>query len=1026
MTGGSDKYIKQFLNFTKIPARIAIILFAVLFIASCPEPMTDNLLAEVEDVVGPEIAFTYVNTLDYDPADTYEMIAYISVEGTIKDYSDKARTIEGSVISASFSDNYGGALGIKDDIVIDSDGGFLIGFSTLNLSVSGAFVLVITSTDWNNNSSQFELTFIVNDSAPKVIFDCFNEPSDYIYSSNLDESFIITGQVGITTTNFTYRLEDSSGSIQSSQAIDYTSSGDNSFSFSFNIHDIPASGEISVIYTITGNSKTESYSVGLIDDPDSPVMSGEVLSGNLQIDIDFNKPIYHSDLTSPLLTDFSVTNTASTGTGTITENEITIVSFSAPVDAGATSVSLDINFSGTMDGTEEITIASTIRDFIGNSSVAGIGLFPFDESQPLILSISANDDGDVPDDDDTYYKENDVIYITIEFSEDIVVTGTPVLDLNTTGSVVYDSVSGSSLYFIYTVGSDDDAAPLSCVSLSGSIADSVPNDAILTLPGTSSGNSLYEIGLTVDTVIPFTPIVNGSSPTNLDPTPTSGNPIWSWISGGGDGSGNYQYRLNSGSWNTTTGLYLIDTTGLTTGDHTLEVQERDAAGNWSLSGSSTITVDITAPGPPDVSGSSPTNLDPVPDAGDPIWSWTSGIGDGSGNYQYRLDGGAWSTETTNEYYIDTIGLTTGDHTLYVQERDAIGNWSSSGSKIITVDITAPGPPDVSGSSPTNLDPVPDSGDPIWSWTSGSGDGSGNYQYRLDSGVWSDETINTYYIDTTGLITGDHTLEVQERDTIGNWSVSGTRSITVDTSAPELVSVILVDNGSPGADDGDTITFNFNDEIALSSLVADDTPDDPNTLISNIGIIATESEFAGNEATTSTLVISGNTITITLQGVAADEHGFYMPDGIFTPDSDLEDLAGNPIIIAVNPNEVVVSGSWDETPPTITIVSALPAALATGNITVIVTYLEPIATFSEAANITVSNTSNADITNTPDDGSWNGDKTEYTKIYTIGTPATGTSATLSGTFTVSVNGATDIYGNVQTAPGSNSPVDIFVP
>jgi hypothetical protein len=40
------------------------------------------------------------------------------------------------------------------------------------------------------------------------------------------------------------------------------------------------------------------------------------------------------------------------------------------------------------------------------------------------------------------------------------------------------------------------------------------------------------------------------------------------------------------------------------------------------------------------------------------------------------------------------------HTLYVQERDAAGNWSSSGSKAVTVDTTGPSVQGVSGTNGT--------------------------------------------------------------------------------------------------------------------------------------------------------------------------------------------------------------------------------------------------------------------------------------------------------------------------------------
>ncbi|MFA6242342.1 MAG: M6 family metalloprotease domain-containing protein [Candidatus Hydrogenedentales bacterium] len=94
------------------------------------------------------------------------------------------------------------------------------------------------------------------------------------------------------------------------------------------------------------------------------------------------------------------------------------------------------------------------------------------------------------------------------------------------------------------------------------------------------------------------------------------------------------------------------------------------------------TIDRTPPTAPTVTGTTPTN-DTTP-----TWSWTAG-GGGNGTFRHQLDSqvGTW-TETTGTSYAPATALTEGAHILYVQERDAVGNWSSSGSFSITVDIAA--------------------------------------------------------------------------------------------------------------------------------------------------------------------------------------------------------------------------------------------------------------------------------------------------------------------------------------------------
>ncbi|MCX7656714.1 MAG: Ig-like domain-containing protein, partial [Treponemataceae bacterium] len=184
-----------------------------------------------------------------------------------------------------------------------------------------------------------------------------------------------------------------------------------------------------------------------------------------------------------------------------------------------------------------------------------------------------------------------------------------------------------------------------------------------------------------DSIPPAAPGVNGVSLTN------NRKPTWSWTSGGG-GNGQYRYQLNSttGNWTPTTATSYTPNSDLADGSYTLYVQERDAAGNWSASGSRTTVVDATPPNSPIISGTTPTT-NPRP-----TWSWTSG-GGGNGQYRYQFNSttGSW-TETTATSYTPPSNLLDGSYTLYVQERDVAGNWSASGSKTIVVDIPAPNPP----------------------------------------------------------------------------------------------------------------------------------------------------------------------------------------------------------------------------------------------------------------------------------------------------------------------------------------------
>ncbi len=104
-------------------------------------------------------------------------------------------------------------------------------------------------------------------------------------------------------------------------------------------------------------------------------------------------------------------------------------------------------------------------------------------------------------------------------------------------------------------------------------------------------SGVLDTGIIYDTVAPNAPTLSGTTPTT-DRTPT-----WSWASGGGGGNGTFRYQLDStaGAWTTTTAVSYTPAGDLALGNHTLYVQERDNAGNWSTNGSRVIGIAPLAP-----------------------------------------------------------------------------------------------------------------------------------------------------------------------------------------------------------------------------------------------------------------------------------------------------------------------------------------------------------------------------------------------------------------------------------------------
>ena len=293
------------------------------------------------------------------------------------------------------------------------------------------------------------------------------------------------------------------------------------------------------------------------------------------------------------------------------------------------------------------------------------------------------------------------------------------------------------------------------------------------------------VWITLDTVPPGAPVVSGASPVRTR------TPAWTWVSGG-NGSSTYRYRLDSEDMAGATLLaetFYTASKDLNAGLHTLFVQERDSAGNWSQTGKSSVRIDTTRPAAPMVT-TSPSS--PTPETR-PIWNWSAFGDDVPGVYRFQLDNDVFKS-TTLESQVTSFkpeakdALQEGLHTLYVQQRDSAGNWSNSGSASILVDFTPSDIPKVTTvqASPTNVSK------PTWNWAGGTG-GIKQFRIKLDDSVMSVGTISssktTFTPDST-LKEGTHTLYVQERDSAGNWSNSGSAQVRVDLTAPAMPTLSL--------------------------------------------------------------------------------------------------------------------------------------------------------------------------------------------------------------------------------------------
>lgn len=199
------------------------------------------------------------------------------------------------------------------------------------------------------------------------------------------------------------------------------------------------------------------------------------------------------------------------------------LTFNYTVGAGDTTSDLDYTNVSAL-----VLNSGTIDDQAGNASALGLSLpgtlNSISDDQAIVIDTTAPTLGQVltlkPDGS---YGVGEVIDILVEFDEPIIVTGLPVLTLETgtldTG-VVYSSGSGSNLLtFAYTVASgnlntDLDYTSPSALNLSGgTLKDVAGNDAPIALPVPGAVNSISDDkAINIDGTVPSITEVKSDKP----------------------------------------------------------------------------------------------------------------------------------------------------------------------------------------------------------------------------------------------------------------------------------------------------------------------------------------------------------------------------------------------------------------------------------------------------------------------------------------------------------------------------------
>ncbi len=302
-----------------------------------------------------------------------------------------------------------------------------------------------------------------------------------------------------------------------------------------------------------------------------------------------------------------------------------------------------------------------------------------------------------------------------------------------------------------------------------------------------SGQAMLSVQM--DSTAPGKPIILGTSP-------TATLPKWTWTSGGG-GTGDYRFKLGDANFAANApevkSLEYPLTSAISKTLYTLYVEERDAAGNWSLPASLTIFYDLSKPvvsiALPQASGTYLTKAGTVDLTGGS--SSPQGVG-AIKALVYTVDGvaGALATNLTGDgsWSIKSLPLVANQTVVIkVTATDNIGNQGEA-TLSVTMDNIAPAAPVYATFPPAIVNSADTRTSLQWTWNR-SVPAADSFIVRLN-GVEVSRQMGTSYT-VSDIPDKNYALEIVEFDFAGNFGGPVSAAIvTVDRSPPSTPVVSI--------------------------------------------------------------------------------------------------------------------------------------------------------------------------------------------------------------------------------------------
>lgn len=327
-------------------------------------------------------------------------------------------------------------------------------------------------------------------------------------------------------------------------------------------------------------------------------------------------------------------------------------------------------------------------------------------------------------------------------------------------------------------------------------------------------------------------------------------------------------------------LTVDDVTALGEGQSSITVSTTDGFGNVSDVATFTIDIDTLAPSAPTFNA---VTVDNIVNAAE-ITPTITGSAEANSSLVLTIAGtaialtaddtGAWTYTLTAE---NVAALSEGSNTLTLAATDAAGNTSANGSQTFTLDTTAPSAPVINDATSDN---VVSSGE-VSSNLTGNAEANATVTLTIAgttqvvtadaNGVWS-YTLSEAEVSAMGQGTED--ITAQQTDVAGNTGVEVTKTINVDTVAPDIQGM-TVDAST------NSITLTYSDAIDATNVPVAD----------NFAITV------GNAANAvASVAVNGNEVTLVLTNAFASGQAVNINyvDAAGDQANAIQDIAGNDV------------------------------------------------------------------------------------------------------------------------------------